>query len=290
MRPLLFIGLSISTLTLSVTAETCGSSPTPTVSEVQFPAEIKGDGVAGQGQVTFTDSNAGVQFATLAPLACPSGWTCSSLELDFATLDPDMMNATLGSFPFSLSCANQTATDAQLLYSWTLEDIEGNISTPAEFSFLCIGTNKDPKPVITSLSFPAMMSGTGTAASGKLSFMDGNAGVKYAHLDSVTCPAGFTCPQGAVDLSASNPNIVTATSGTINFSLSCSNATSSSAYFAYTWTLEDVEGNLSNAWQFGFTCNPASQGKQAMPTFHIEAVELTQSAAVTAQHKSSNRQ
>lgn len=266
MKPVFLMGLGVSALTMSISAGTCGTSTTPSVSDIQFPAEVKGDSVSVQGQVGFSDSNAGVQYAMLDALACPSGWSCPSLSLDFAQIDPEMMNATLGSFSFGLSCDNRTANDAQLLYSWTLKDVEGNVSTPAEFSFICIGMNKDPRPSITALSFPATLSGTGTAGSGKMSFVDGNAGVTYAHLDNVTCPAGFTCPEATVNLTSSSSTIVNATSGTINFSLSCSNATSSSAYFAYTWTLEDVEGNLSNAWQFGFTCSPASQGRTRIPS------------------------
>lgn len=240
---------------LPLTAATCGSTdPVPSITDVVFPAEVRGDNLPVEGSLSFADGNAGVQFMHLESVSCPTGYVCYSSSFDLTAEDPEVINYYTGTVGFNMQCNNPTSSDVTLAYAWTLEDIEGNLSEPYDFAFSCVGANKSPVPVITGLIFPSSIPGNKTAVTGSFTFVDGNAGVRYATLASVSCPTNFTCPAGTIDLSASNPGIVNALSGTINFSLSCDNQLSTDATFKYSWSLKDVEGNVSSPWEFAFTC------------------------------------
>lgn len=255
MRTLMALQLLAVVAYLPFRTDACNSaSAVPVINSVEFPTEILGDNTANTGKITFTDANAGVQFAHLTSVSCPTNFVCSSASYDLTETDPEVVNYNAATIPFKMQCSNPTANDVTLAYAWTLEDIEGNVSEPVDFSFVCIGTNKNPVPVITSLSFPSTVPGNGTSVSGTMTFSDGNAGVRYATLTSVSCPTGFTCPQGTSDLSTSNPNITTVYSGNIGFSMSCNNQAGYEGFFRYNWTLKDTQGNISAPWEFAFTC------------------------------------
>lgn len=252
---------------LPLTAATCGSNdPVPVINSVEFPAEIRGDNLPVAGSIDFVDANAGVEFMHLESVSCPTGYICSSSSFDLKAEDPEIINYYSGTIAFNMQCNNPTGNDVTLAYAWTLEDIEGNLSEPADFAFTCVGANKSPVPVITGLSFPSSIPGNKTAVTGSFTFVDGNAGVRYATLASVSCPTGFSCPAGTIDLTSSNPGIVNALSGTINFSLSCDNQYTTDAVFKYSWSLKDTEGNISQPWEFAFTCKTNSSARASAPS------------------------
>jgi len=272
MRSLLTLPLLAALSYLPLTAGTCNSAdPVPVITAVEFPAQILGDGKSVTGKFSFTDGNAGVKYAHLNVIQCPTGYTCSAQSYDLTLTDPEVVNYNAGSVPFSMQCTNPTTTDVTLAYSWTLEDIEGNVSEAVDFSFQCIGANKSPVPVITSLTFPATIPGDGTAVTGSMTFTDGNAGVKYAALSTIVCPTGFSCPSGTMDLTQYNPAIVTAFAGTINFSLSCNNTSGVDGAYRTAWKLIDVDGNTSTPWEFAFTCKAKTGVRMSEPGARAEA-------------------
>lgn len=270
MRMTLALSLLMALSYLPLTAATCGTGdPVPVITSVDFPTQILGDNKAVAGKIAFTDADAGVMYAHLSSVMCPSGYVCPSASFDLTTVDPEIINYNAGTIPFSMQCNNPTTQDVTMAYSWALEDVDGNVSVPVDFSFTCVGANKSPVPVITSLTFPSTIPGDGTAVTGSMTFSDGNAGVKYASLSTVVCPTGFSCPSGTIDLTQYNPGIITVFSGTINFTLSCTNTSTVDGAYKVAWKLTDVDGNVSKPWEFAFTC------KVKTPARTSEALEMS---------------
>lgn len=234
----------------------------PVIENVEYPDVVVGDSSDVDGYLYFTDADAGVQKAVLESVECPVTWSCPTWTIDLRTVDPGIPYETEGIFGFSIPCDNPTSDDVSFAYSWTLIDSGDNVSEPYTFGYTCLGTGTGTSPVITDVQFPEEVQGNGTVNTGVLSFEDLNAGVRYATLEPVICPASFDCETVNYDLLETDPDFTTYYWGTIGFGLRCNNVTNETTYLEYAWTLEDIEGHQSDPYYFGFTCFGAG-GREA---------------------------
>jgi hypothetical protein len=106
------------------------SGTPPVVEEVVFPPSIPGDGIPRFGHVGFSDPDGDIVFASFDVVSD----TCGGCFTPFA-FDPNVFGLTEGSFDFFMWCVGS--------FSWTLavtlEDAQGNISDPHEFTTTCVG-------------------------------------------------------------------------------------------------------------------------------------------------------
>jgi hypothetical protein len=111
---------------------------TPVIQEVSFPTEITGNGVDNRGYFTWTDDNAGVQYAISAVVVCPEGFECTGGTYDLTESDAEYTTYTSGRVNFTSSCTNNTGVDVVFSWTWQLLDVEGHYSNAEEYSFTCL--------------------------------------------------------------------------------------------------------------------------------------------------------
>jgi hypothetical protein len=120
----------------------CGGASTeptenkPVITEVNFPSSIYGDDVFVDGTVKFRDDNAGVNMVQFEQISDNCGGCVTGDDLSF---DPEVTFIIEGWIGFAWSCTTDNVVEFTIQV--TLQDIEGHVSEPEEFTIECIPTS-----------------------------------------------------------------------------------------------------------------------------------------------------
>lgn len=130
--------MALGSMGCSVTSSGSGESNRPTITKIEFPAQVVGDGGIVEGTVYFEDPQGDIDTARLEVVDCPGGADCSGGEMDLTDRGDPFRGVTQGAFGFAMSCTNSGPEDMYLKWEVTLIDDLGFVSAPKAFESVCV--------------------------------------------------------------------------------------------------------------------------------------------------------